>query len=125
MTAFAADLAVVVTFVVVGRRNHHADAGWDGFVRVAWPFVVALVIGWLAARTARAPFSWVLAAPVALATAWGGVGLRIVAQGRDLRPSFVIVSTIWFVALMLGWRVALGRFRRTRAVEVSSRRRTR
>ena len=38
--AAAADVAVLVLFVVIGRRSHHEDAGLVGFLRVWWPFVV-------------------------------------------------------------------------------------
>ncbi len=105
VTALVGDVAVVVVFVLVGRRNHHADGGVDGFVRVAWPFVVALLVGWAALRVARMPRSWRRALPLAIATAWGGVLLRIVVQGRDLKPSFVVVATLWFVAGLVGWRL--------------------
>ena len=56
--ALLGDVAVLVVFVLVGRRSHHEDAGFAGFLRVWWPFAVALGVAWLATGLWRAPLAW-------------------------------------------------------------------
>jgi hypothetical protein len=111
--AGAADLAVVVVFVVIGRRNHHEDAGLDGFLRVLWPFAVGLLLGWLATGLFRAPMAWRRVIPTWLITVACGMALRIAVQGRALKPAFVVVALLFLGAGMVGWRamVRLARHR--------------
>ena len=99
----AADLACVIVFVAVGRRSHHEDAGLSGFVRVAWPFAAALVIATVVAAATRLR-PWRAALLVWLGTVAGGMALRIGVQGREWKPGFVIVTTIFLALTMLGWR---------------------
>ena len=82
--ALLGDIAVLVVFVLVGRRSHHEDAGLAGFLRVWWPFAVGLGVAWLVdravARTAglasgasprgcsRWPSGWRCASPSRAAT---------------------------------------------------------
>jgi hypothetical protein len=110
-----ADLAVVVVFVVVGRRSHHEDAGLAGFLRVWWPFAVALGVAWIAVGVWRAPLAWGRAVAAWLLTVGLGMALRIVVEGRDFKVAFTIVTLLFLGAGMLGWR-AVVRWRRARAV---------
>ena len=102
--AAVADVAVVVLFVLIGRRSHHEDAGIAGFLRVAWPFVVGLAVGWLVTGLARAPLAWARAAGAWLLTVAVGMALRIVVEGRDFSIAFTIVTLVFVGAGMLGWR---------------------
>lgn len=112
--AVAGDVAVLVVFVLVGRRSHHEDAGLAGFVRVWWPFAAGLGIAWLVTGLWRAPLAWVRAVVGWLLTVGVGMALRIAAQGRELKVAFVVVALLFIGAGMLGWR-ALVRGRRARA----------
>jgi hypothetical protein len=109
-----ADLAVVVVFVVIGRRNHHEDAGLVGFLRVLWPFAVGLVVGWVATSLFRSPMAWRRVVPTWLITVAVGMLLRVAVQGRDLKSAFIVVALLFLGAGMLGWR-AVVRFARGRA----------
>jgi hypothetical protein len=51
---FVLDAALVVIFAAVGRASHDSDV-WTGLAITAWPFLAALVLGWLIARAWRAP----------------------------------------------------------------------
>ncbi len=114
----AADLACIVIFVLVGRRSHHEDAGLAGFVRVAWPFAVGLVVATAVGVLARLrPWSSGL-------VAWSGtvvvgMALRIGVQDRGFKSGFVIVTTLFLALTMLGWRAVawavVPRVRRARA----------
>lgn len=113
--AAAADLAVVVLFVLIGRRSHHEDAGLVGFLRVWWPFAVGLGVGWLAGGLARAPLAWGRAAAAWCATVAVGMALRIVVEGRSFSVAFTIVTLVFTGVGMLGWRAIVRalRVRRT------------
>src|SRR3954468_16916842 len=114
--AAAADLAVVVLFVAIGRRSHHEDARLAGFLRVCWPFAVGLLVGSLVTRLPQAPLAWTRAIGAWLLTVAVGMVLRIVIEDRDLSVAFIIVTLVFLGAGMLGWRGALRliRTRRTR-----------
>ena len=105
--AFAADLLVLVVFVVAGRRSHDEGSGLAGFLRVWWPFAVALVVATIASGTWRAPLEWRRAVVAWLVTVALGMTLRIAVQGREFKPTFVIVTTVFVGAGMLGWRAVV------------------
>jgi hypothetical protein len=111
--AVVGDVAVLVVFVLVGRRSHHEDAGLAGFLRVWWPFAVGLAIGWLVTGLWRAPLAWPRTVVAWLLTVGVGMALRIAAQDRELKVAFVIVALLFVGAGMLGWR-AVVRGRRAR-----------
>ena len=114
----AADLACIVVFVLVGRRSHHEDAGLAGFVRVAWPFVVGLIVATTVGVLARLR-PWTAGLVAWLGTVAVGMTLRIAVQDRGFKPGFVIVTTLFLALTMLGWRavawVVVPRVRRARA----------
>jgi hypothetical protein len=117
--ALLGDLAVLVVFVLVGRRSHHEDAGVAGFFRVWWPFAAALVVAWIVTGLWRAPLVWPRAVLAWLITVGLGMALRIVAQDREFKVAFTIVTLVFVGAGMLGWR-AVARWRRARALAPSS-----
>jgi peptidoglycan/LPS O-acetylase OafA/YrhL len=102
--AALADLAVVVVFVLIGRRTHHEDAGVGGFLRVWWPFAVGLAAGWAISRLDRAPLAWGRAVLTWLLTVAVGMALRIVVQGHEFKPAFAVVAVCFLGAGLLGWR---------------------
>jgi hypothetical protein len=113
--AALADVAVLVVFVLVGRRNHHEDAGFDGFLRVWWPFAVALVVAWVTTGLWRAPLAWNRAVAAWVVTVLVGMALRILAEDRELKGAFVVVALLFVGAGMLGWRaIVRGRLARAR-----------
>ena len=44
--AFAADLVLVVAFVLIGRRSHDEGSALAGVLTTLWPFAAGLVVGW-------------------------------------------------------------------------------
>jgi hypothetical protein len=105
--AFGADLLVLVVFVLVGRRSHDEGSGLEGFLRVWWPFAVGLVVATLVGGTWRAPLEWRRAIVAWLVTVALGMALRVAVQGREFKPTFVIVTTVFVGAGMLGWRAVV------------------
>jgi hypothetical protein len=116
--AALADLAVLVLFVVVGRRSHHEDAGVAGFLRVWWPFAVALLVAWSVAGLWRAPLAWRRVVAAWLLTVGLGMVLRIAVEGREFKLAFTIVTLVFVGAGMLGWRAVVRRRRARVATQV-------
>jgi hypothetical protein len=113
--ALLGDVVVLVVFVLVGRRSHHEDAGLAGFFRVWWPFAVALGVAWIVTGLWRVPLAWSRAVLAWLITVGLGMALRIVAQDRELKVAFAIVTLLFVGAGMLGWRAVI-RWRRSRTL---------
>jgi hypothetical protein len=107
--AFGADVLVLVVFVLVGRRSHDEASGFVGFLRVWWPFAVGLVVATVVSGAWRAPLEWRRAVVAWLVTVALGMTLRVAVQGREFKPSFVIVTTVFVGAGMLGWRAVVSR----------------
>ena len=113
--ALGADLLVLVVFVLVGRRSHDEGSGLEGFLRVWWPFAVGCVVATLASCTWRAPLDWRRAIVAWIVTVALGMTLRVAVQGREFKPTFVIVTTVFVGAGMLGWRAVARRAQTKRA----------
>ncbi|MFM8304397.1 MAG: DUF3054 domain-containing protein [Actinomycetota bacterium] len=109
------DLAVVTVFVVIGRRSHDEGSDVAGLLRVWWPFAVALGVSGVASGAWRFPFRWGRVVALWLGTVALGMVGRIVIQGRELKPSFVVVTAVFFALGMFGWRLVARWWARHRA----------
>lgn len=115
-----ADVVLVVVFAAIGRATHDGDVLGplgSGLATTAWPFLVALVLGWLIARAWRAPLAPVRTGLIVWAvTVVVGMVLRAV-SGQGVAVAFVIVASITLALFLVGWRVvARLASRRRRAV---------
>jgi hypothetical protein len=98
------DVVLVLAFVLIGRVSHGEDLSILGILTTLWPFLVALVLGWIVTRSWRAPFRvfwngvaiWVITVLVAML-------LRAV-SGQGVEASFVVVAAIVLGVFLLGWR---------------------
>lgn len=106
--AAGADVLAVLVFAAVGRRSHAEGLNVLGVLSTAVPFLLGLLVGWLAARAWRAP----LRLPVGVAV-WGGavvVGLGVrTAFTHRLPLTFVLVAATSLALLLLSWRVVARR----------------
>lgn len=107
------DLTNVLFFVATGRTAHDIDTGTAAFLRVAAPFVIALVVGWLAARAWRAALSWRTATIVWTVTVVVGMVLRRLVWDGGIALPFVLVTTAYLGGVLFGWR-AIVRWWRSR-----------
>ncbi|MFZ8757633.1 DUF3054 domain-containing protein [Microbacterium sp. HMH0099] len=102
------DVALVVVFAAIGRATHDGDvlgAGGAGLLTTAWPFVVALLLGWAVARAWRHPLAVRRTGlPVWVVTVVVGMLLRAV-SGQGVAVAFVIVATLTLGLLLVGWRL--------------------
>lgn len=102
--AFAADLVCVLVFVVIGRIDHESGTALAGIWGTAWPFLAGTVLGWAATRAWRSPARiWPVGVCVWAVTVAGGTALRL-ATGEGAPPSFVVVTSLFLAATLLGWR---------------------
>ena len=103
--AAALDAVLVVVFVSIGRSSHAEGLDVVGIAGTAWPFLAALVVGWLAARAWRHPLAvWPTGVLVWAVTVAGGMLLRSV-SGQGTQFAFIIVATLTLAAFLLGWRL--------------------
>ena len=103
--AFGLDVAAVVLFVVIGRRNHHETGNVVvGAVRIVAPFLIALIIGWLVAHAGRAPMSIRSGVVIWAATVVIGLALRRLVFQRGVAIAFIIVATVTLGLFVVGWR---------------------
>lgn len=103
-TSIGLDFLVVLAFAVAGRASHGEGLSVGGLADTAWPFLLALVLGWLIAGRTRLALRSLRAGliiwPVTVA---GGMVLRLLTDAGTA-PSFVLVATGVLGAGLLGWR---------------------
>ncbi|MDQ1173540.1 hypothetical protein QE430_001847 [Microbacterium testaceum] len=105
--ALLLDIVLVVVFAAIGRATHDGDVlgpFGSGLATTAWPFVAALLIGWLVTRAWRRPTAVVRTGlPVWAITVALGMVLRAL-SGQGVAVAFIIVATITLAVFLLGWR---------------------
>ncbi|MBK9972430.1 MAG: DUF3054 domain-containing protein [Acidimicrobiaceae bacterium] len=99
------DIASVVAFVVIGRKNHDESGSLvTGTLKVVAPFLIALALGWVVARAWRAPMAVNTGIVVWLVTLVAGMLLRkFVFDGGTALP-FIIVASLFTLLSLVGWR---------------------
>ncbi len=101
----AIDLAVVVVFVIVGRQTHDEGNAMAAAALTAAPFIIALAAGWLLSSFVRATTPLIEGGLIALITAGAGTFLRRVVFDEGIAFPFVLVTTGFLAAGMIGWRL--------------------
>ncbi len=118
MGRFAIDALLVVAFAATGRASHESGVlgeGGLGLLTTAWPFLVALVAGWLVSMAWRAPSAPLrTGVPVWAVTVTGGMLLRAL-SGQGTAVPFIVVATLTLLALLVGWRLVAAAVRRSRS----------
>ena len=106
------DVALLLAFAAGGRRNHDESLTGAGVLVVAWPFIVAWAIAFVATGLWREPLNPLRAAPAwALALPLAILGRFISGRGND--PAFVVVAAIFTFACLVGWRAIHLKLRRS------------
>ena len=105
LAALVADLVCVLVFVVVGKADHATGLSPAAVASTAWPFLVALALGWVVTLAWRSPDRiWPTGVLVWVVTVVGAMPLRLL-SGEGAPFSFVLVTSLFLAATMLGWRV--------------------
>ncbi len=109
-----ADAASIMIFVAIGRKNHDEGQAASGIFRVAAPFLLALLAGWVIARMWKEPLSQRSGVLISLTTIVLGMLLRNIVFDDGTATAFIIVATVFLGTLLNGWR-AFARNRLARA----------
>jgi len=104
------DVLCIVIFVAIGRKNHDEGEAAAGIFRVAAPFLIAAVAGWLATRAWKRPLELRTGAIVWVTTIVLGMILRNFVFNDGTATAFIIVATVFLCTFLHGWR-ALARKR--------------
>ena len=119
LPALIVDAVLVLIFAVIGRASHGENPA--GFLLTAWPFLVALLVGYLLAALLpgrpRRPWSVLWGAVVWIVTVAGGMLLRVL-SGDTAEVPFIIVATLVLGAFLVGWRAITALVRRRGATSV-------
>ena len=107
LPALAADLAFILLFAAVGRRNHAEGLSIGGVIETAWPFLAGAAVGWLISRAWRRPAA-VVPTGITIWVCTVAVGMLLrKATSEGTAASFVTVATLTIGLLLLGWRAAV------------------
>lgn len=103
------DVVLVTVFAILGRASHDEPVTPAGIFVTAWPFIIALLVGWAVATMLRAriPYVWPAGIIVWVVTVMGGMLLRI-ATGDTAATAFVIVASITLALFLIVPRAVLG-----------------
>lgn len=107
--AAVADMAAIVVFVAIGRRNHHEGTAVDGIFTVAAPFLIALAVGWIVAKAWARPMQVEAAFIIWPVTVAVGLVLRNLVFDRGTALPFIIVATLVTGLFLVGWRMIAAR----------------
>lgn len=110
LRSFSVDVACVVAFIVIGRRNHDEESSLAGFLGTLAPFAIALASTWVVARVWRDPISAKSGAVVWFGTVAIGMALRRFVFDDGTATAFIIVASVFVGVLVNGWRT-YARFR--------------
>ncbi|MDA8196589.1 MAG: DUF3054 domain-containing protein [Actinomycetota bacterium] len=102
------DFLLVLAFVVIGRKSHGHGESLSGVFSTFWPFLVGLVVGWLASRGWKNPIQvrptgliiWVLTVGI-------GQILRVI-SGQGTAFAFILVSLAFLGLVLIGTRITFG-----------------
>ena len=98
------DVLCIVIFVAIGRKNHDEGEAAAGIFRVAAPFLIAAVAGWLATQAWKRPLELRTGVIVWLTTIMLGMVLRRFVFDEGTATAFIIVATVFLCAFLNGWR---------------------
>ncbi len=99
------DAIAVVSFAVIGREDHGFVSDLGDYVRVSAPFLVGLAATIFIVRAWRRPLDWRTGIALALGTVLLGMVLRRFVWDDGTARMFVVVTTAYMVATMVGWRL--------------------
>lgn len=99
------DVAVVMSFTILGAVDHGFTIDFAGTMRVAAPFLVALAGGVTVLRAWRNPLSILTGILLAFITLAGGMLLRHYLWDEGTARIFIIVTSAYIITMMVGWRL--------------------
>ncbi len=95
------DLAIVMSFVLIGRDTHNESLGVSEVLRTGAPFVLALGGAWLTPLVHRTPWRIGAGLVAGLITTALGIYFRTVVFGEGSSGLFPLVTAAYLTGLML------------------------
>lgn len=103
--ALVLDLVLVLVFATVGRASHSEGLTVSGIASTAWPFALAVLIGWaIMLLRGRNPLSIASGIYLWVVVAFGGMLVRTM-SGGGTAVAFIIVTALVVGLLLIGWRL--------------------
>lgn len=99
------DVSVIIAFVAIGREDHGFVSDASDYARVAAPFLLGLAVTGVSLRAWRDPISLRTGLLLSLGTVFVGMLARRFLWDDGTARSFVLVTTGFLVAGMVGWRL--------------------
>jgi len=99
------DVLIVMVFVAVGLRTHEEESTIVQLTDTALPFLIGLAVGWIIVRAWKRPaavFTGMIIWPI---TVLVGMIVRRSIFDRGTATSFVVVTTLFLGACLVGWRL--------------------
>ncbi|XVX21983.1 DUF3054 domain-containing protein [Actinomycetota bacterium] len=109
LAAYLTDLVLVGLFAMMGRAAHDEGLTLAGWFQTAWPFLVGLGLGWVAAAALPSrPLPWHLSPGLVawLSTVVVGMLIRALTGAGTALP-FVAVAFTVVGLFLLGWRLVV------------------
>ncbi len=103
--AIGLDVFVVMVFVALGLRSHDQDSTIVELTDTALPFLIGLITGWIAIRAWKRPAAVMTGIFVWPITVLVGMIVRRSVFDRGTASSFVVVTTLFLGAGLVGWRL--------------------
>jgi hypothetical protein len=101
------DAVAIVLFVILGRSSHHENGGFIvSTLKVAAPFLIAMVVGHLLARSWKSPTAPSTGVIIWVTTLVLGMLLRRFAFDRGTALAFILVASFFIGLFVMGWRLA-------------------
>ena len=100
---FGIDVLCLLAFAVVGSFSH--EGGLLDLPRVAWPFLLALLVVWVLPMTRMTSLLvWPTGVMVWAVTSVGGLALRWV-TGGGVSGAMPVITIVVLGVLLIGWRL--------------------
>ena len=112
--AVGLDAFTVVLFVAIGRRNHDESDAVVALIETAAPFLIGLATAWVAVRAWRRPTRVATGLAIWPVTVLVGMVVRNLVFDDGTAASFVVVTTVFLGACLVGWRLAAAAIERRR-----------
>lgn len=104
LAALSLDVAMVIVFAASGRVSHSEDV-LSGLWNTAWPFLAALLVGWVVARAWLSPLAPMRTGIPVWAVTVPGVMLLRWTNDQGTQWTFILVAAGILFAFLVGWRV--------------------
>lgn len=104
ITTISIDAVLVIVFAGIGYYTHHDTLTLTGLVSTAWPFLAGLLAAHVLLAALRRPAATLISGFVVwIVTVSGGMALRQLTD-EGTATAFIVVTTIFNAATLLGWR---------------------